>query len=445
MRKLLLDDLPERRREETPDKRRIEETFEFELITPMVGGDSESWQLNEDAPVRTQSVKGHLRFWWRTMQSEKDPVKLLTKENKIWGGKVKDNKGKDVFYKSKISISVLKQRDKGGGKPLLVKHVEENSDIPKYLAFPFNNKAIKYAKPGLQFTLFISYPKDFEDTVMNTLKLWTFFGGVGARTRKGCGSLYCEEILKEFDEIDMIQRFMDKLHCDGAEKAYPTLGKGKIWYRQFYAAPVEGWGSLIEQYACFRQDRRAPIIGKKTPGRSYWPEPDAIRKLADTYSARHEKILSKDLWFPRASLGLPIKFRFKLDGKGHPNEGPKNRDPRERMLLPAYEYYDRTTKRKKTKYLGRLSSPIVLKIVRLPGKKEKLFQVGLLLHSKLPEKLILKTTDSRVRQKPDDLEGKYMPQSNGVLRRYKNRMKPVRVISEFYEAVFIYLFGEGHE
>ena len=55
-------------------------SFKFELITPMFGGDAESWQLDLKNPVRCQAVKGQLRFWWRTMQNETEPKKLLQKE-----------------------------------------------------------------------------------------------------------------------------------------------------------------------------------------------------------------------------------------------------------------------------------------------------------------------------------------------------------------------------
>jgi len=40
----------------------IRKSFRFELITPMFGGDAESWQLDLKNPVRGQAVKGQLRF-----------------------------------------------------------------------------------------------------------------------------------------------------------------------------------------------------------------------------------------------------------------------------------------------------------------------------------------------------------------------------------------------
>ena len=67
-------------------------SYEFTLITPMFGGDVKSFEINERTPIRSQSIKGQLRFWWRTMQGFTSKDELLDAETKIWGGSLAGEK-----------------------------------------------------------------------------------------------------------------------------------------------------------------------------------------------------------------------------------------------------------------------------------------------------------------------------------------------------------------
>jgi CRISPR-associated protein Cmr1 len=92
----------------------VNKVFDFELVTPMFGGDADSWEIDAKNPVRSQAVKGMLRFWWRTMQTETDPQKLLYNENKIWGGKIGNNDKEKNRIQSPVKLSVIAQQSKGG-------------------------------------------------------------------------------------------------------------------------------------------------------------------------------------------------------------------------------------------------------------------------------------------------------------------------------------------
>ena len=61
-------------------ERLTQHEYEFELLTPMAGGGIESWIPDRENPVRTQSIKGQLRFWWRTMQNEENAPDLKAGE-----------------------------------------------------------------------------------------------------------------------------------------------------------------------------------------------------------------------------------------------------------------------------------------------------------------------------------------------------------------------------
>ncbi|HEX2957468.1 MAG TPA: type III-B CRISPR module RAMP protein Cmr1, partial [Chitinispirillaceae bacterium] len=354
------------------DAKRIKHTFEFELITPMIGGDAESWHLNFKAPIRAQSIKGQLRFWWRTMKYETDYEKLLIEENALWGGKTIDDKKNKIRKRSDVLISVqdftYSDKDDKDDKN------HKGNKIPKYVCFPiaseieeFDNKCISnnicYIK-NMTFKLSVSYPKAKEDDVINTLKLWTLFGGVGARTRRGTGSLYCKDLLENFSDINMIFKFLNNFKKKNTTE-YPSL------FHSFFAGseksgdPISVWHNLIEGYRRYRQERKPSKSKDSPPGRSYWPEPDAIRKIIKQCT-KHNPEHPDGIWFPRAAFGLPIITKFAKD-QGDP-EGDIH-------LIPIGSG-------------ERFPSPVLLKVIKLSS--EKVVPVCLVLSQKFPDKIMLR-------------------------------------------------------
>ena len=371
------DELPEFVREKSGKE--VCRTFVCELITPMMGGDSESWVLHPDQPVRGQSIKGQLRFWWRTMQSESDPKVLLQRENEIWGGKVlrEDKETKEVKaerIQSLVKIAVLGQQIHKSSLAVLNEKgfAIEGDVIPVYVGFPVT-PAIKKEKKdvtfieSLSFDFQVSCSADLWSEVEKTLKLWVLFGGVGARTRRGCGSLYCEELLEEFKNEKDVVVFLKKCSSRGETLAYPRLDGACLAVKAAGTDALSAWKGLIDAYAGFRQDRRP---NKPIPGRSYWPEPDTIREITKQRSSRH-KLEHKDLWFPRAAYGLPINTEFNLKGNGVG-------DPSKVELMP--------------KDAKRWPSPVILKALRLPSGKA--LRMALLLNQAFPKDLKLKQGNS---------------------------------------------------
>jgi CRISPR-associated protein Cmr1 len=101
--------------------------------------------------------------------------------------------------------------------------------------------------------------------------------------------------------------------------------------------PHQAWVTCLKKMQAFRQNRRNN--GGPRPGRSYWPEPDAIRKVTRRASPEHSTPVSKVNAFPRADFGMPIIFHFKDDRQG---------DPRDRSLQPSKE-------------VDRYPSPVILR------------------------------------------------------------------------------------
>lgn len=391
--KRLINELPVASCNEGPSSGRTHKSFEFELITPMFGGDAESWKLDTKKPVRVQAIKGQFRFWWRTMQGETDYKTLLEQENKVWGGKISIG-DKRRSIKSPVSISVSDFRI----DPADVVEAEMRNNyavrddvIPGYVLFPITDqvkKAADFARPSgiffikkMSFTLKLAYDASLENDVMNTLKLWTLFGGVGARTRRGAGSIYCEELLGDFSSAQDIKDFLSG--CAQGKKEpfeYPRL-QGMLFYSHTAdnSDTATVWHSLLEEYGNYRQSRVAQ--NSKHPGRSYWPEPDSIREITGVYSTHQPKHTEKG-WFPRAAFGLPIQTEFAKD-KG---------DPAGRInLQPGIRSGDR------------FPSPVILKVARLPNGQ--VLKCALVLNQKFPDKLVLKVKKKRLA----DISGDQLP------------------------------------
>ena len=150
------------------------------------------------------------------------------------------------------------------------------------------------AKENFTFTLNLRYPQKFHDDVRLALSAWLYFGGIGARTRRGCGSLSCDENPAGLSEI---------------LKAAPYI---TLW-RKKADAPMSAWSYAVKRYRDYRQNRNGRF------GRSKWPEPDSLRKMTGEYPAKHKPRNYLPLpSFPRAALGMPIIFHFK--DRGEPND-----------------------------------------------------------------------------------------------------------------------------
>ncbi len=359
--------------EPKPDAKCISRVFSFNLITPMFGGGAESWKLNLDAPIRGQSIKGQLRFWWRTMQNIDDNQELLRKENRLFGGKTGD-----CHKRSDVSISIEHQTNS-------VKHVQAEMEnryavrgdiIPKYVLFPITETVKKggavHFITECAFHLHVSYPHEAETEVLDTLKLWCLFGGVGARTRRGCGSIYCEELLSEFSEKNALYEFVNQFGCNSKiekhDAPYPMFRNALLALGQPERGGSAGvWHGFLDAYSNYRQ---GPGCGRngtsRNPGRSFWPEPDSLRRITGKNEPRHAPEHLDGSWFPKVAYGLPIITRFK--DKNDPGGGQQiNIEP--------------TGANKGDRW----PSPMILKVIQLASGE--VCKCCLVLNAKPPDKI----------------------------------------------------------
>ncbi|QTA80246.1 Putative CRISPR type III-B/RAMP module RAMP protein [Desulfonema limicola] len=364
----------------------IRKHYQFELITPMFGGDAESWKLDLKNPVRGQSVKGQLRFWWRTMQNINDHSLLLDTENSVWGGKTADYKNGS---KSKVllSISEVEIGDKVCAE-MANKYAVKDDVMPTNVLFPITslvkNLESIYFITKMKFTLNISFPESKKNEIINTLKLWTLLGGIGARTRRGTGSIYCKELLEGLEsQKDILSFFKDAASGETDDLEYSRIAGVKFFSQTINSGDTAKiWHSFLESYGKFRQDRPQG----KPPGRSYWPEPDAIRLITGQFPDVHTPVHPDGKWFPRAAFGLPILTKF--TGDNEPGNGNNiNLEPD----IGTGERYP---------------SPVILKVIRL--NNGTILKCAIVLNQKFPQRLVLK-----VRHENYNITGKMLPFHSG--------------------------------
>lgn len=320
---------------------------DLEVITPMFGGSAAARTVNSDHPVRAASVRGQLRFWWRATAGAafKTHQELLDAESRIWGcmatpgkeKKGKDGKTVDPVDVGRVSVSV---ETLGAGKVGSADQFPQKM-LMSYAIFPFqaNNQqsAAEYVD-GVRFRLILRGLGSDRAAVIQALAAWIQFGGVGARTRRGCGSVR----VVGGDALPVVSV--------GAARS------GQAWSLRprvvLFGAPkpsaFAAWQAALVVYRDFRQ---LPGFARnegsrERPGRSRFPEADTLRRALRTHAPEHRPLIDVD-GFPRADLGLPIIFQFKDRRSG---------DPAPQTLEGA------------TEGLLRFASPVITKVVERDGE-----------------------------------------------------------------------------
>lgn len=273
--------------------------YHCKLVTPMYGGGIKAGEVDTKMPIRAASIRGHLRFWWRIAYGPfSSSEEMFKREAAIWGGI-----GYDGPKASKVDISVFLPAIDAAK---LASSEAEGHPAIKYAFGPATiNGAVDWLMPGYEFQLRLRIPSDDEiaGQILEALRWWACFGGVGARTRRGFGAIHLREL------TPLSSNAVSTL---GARLEFAGSGSGNA---------ESEWKTAIDRLYAFRQKAGT---GRKTgnprPGRSYWPEPDQIRRFTNrNANGKHSPEHESGNVFPRAAFGLPITFEF----RGSPGDPPK--------------------------------------------------------------------------------------------------------------------------
>jgi CRISPR-associated protein Cmr1 len=350
----------------------VREERSYRFLTPVFGGGVsidtlEPWKKHADprTPVRVPSIRGQLRFWWRACNPRgcDNPARLLEEEAKVFGSTTAKVSG-STMKASPLSIAVVNgpepARDVQVFKDRFV--VVDDKQGRAYAAFPLRDTGkdgtrhgVLHEHPGT-FTLALRYPASIAEGVEAALWAWAHFGGLGGRTRRGFGAV--AEVGRNRGSLATIDDGWTRF-VSGALVPWPhlpALGARRIRTKGGWKSGADAQEYLLGVLRRLRQGdigrrREADDVPGRHPGRSYWPEPDAIRERMDARAPDHKKRVTQIDAFPRAAFGMPIIFHFK-----------DRLDPPDTTLMP--QVIDPTTGRLEVK--GRLASPLILRPHRAP-------------------------------------------------------------------------------
>ncbi len=360
---------PEKPRKEELHSDSITNTYEIQVITPIFGGGVEAGVNDPITPIRPSSIRGHLRFWWRaTRGASCDSVKeLKQREGEIWGTTENPSPVEIEVtmwsYTEPVECAHYKERDGRKGFDLRwSSQLNVGGRSLPYALFPFqgtapNSKDRKFpakmicsarfslkvvianenhmyrlradyngqrAKKGL--SLLGDSDDDIKRDVESAVWAWINFGGIGARTRRGCGALYCLHCKPEDPELmpqsfetfkDWMTNRMSKygLKYHTSTNDWPTIGEIRL---KIGLNAISCWETSIEVLKDLRQGAN---IGRDSGhGRSRWPEAESVRELV----LKTNDLKSRPSWhdkdpripiiaFPRAEFGMPIIIEIRKE------------------------------------------------------------------------------------------------------------------------------------
>lgn len=270
-------------------------TVQCTLATPMYGGGVTPGEVDRELPIRPGAIRGQLRFWWRLLYgADDDPGTVFSAESALWGGIA--TKGPRA---SQVAVHVRRESE---AKRMVN---GRSKDFPTYSLILERGDDPFLLKDGYKFTLTLRFSGAVTDVqrnqVIETLRWWASFGGVGARTRRGLGAVRASS-----NDVELKPVLSEEVESRSGWMLVGPAGSHAI----------EAWKNAVETLRDFRQ---RPNVGRNPgqgsrPGRSRWPEPDAIRRRTDQHARGHEPSHEAGGCYPRAAFGLPIVFHFKNPG-----------------------------------------------------------------------------------------------------------------------------------
>lgn len=329
-------------------KKQVDEYY-CTLVTPLYGGGVTAGKVDEKMPIRATTIRGQLRFWWRIAHRNRyvdenkklDTEAMFRDERDIWGG-LGDSDSltaskvmvsvRDIQHKALEACASYDRKNDGSLKTFPTWKAWAGSTVGGYALFPGQGKAsrvgvetepAKLLKPDATWILEIQYSDDcrpeHQEQVATALRWWTSFGSVGGRGRRGLGAVKVEDLpsitAKEARECGCIL----VLQGDKGMRA------------------IEAWKASLQTLQNFRQGKgigRNPGSEPNRPGRSRWPEPDAIRRITKKNATAHRPEHPAENLFPRAQFGLPIIFHFK--DRDDPQDATLKPMGAERMSSPIF-------------------------------------------------------------------------------------------------------------
>lgn len=304
----------------------------YKVVTPMFLSGSENQTQIE---LRPPSIKGALRFWYRAIDSN-----FRKHEQRIFGS---SDKG---FGQSLFLLQIKKAK--------INKHKAIDMTGYDYLGYGvIGEKARYYIKPDSTFTLRLLFKPNATPDDINKVKrsLWamTMFGGLGARSRKGFGSI----IATSTENMDDLPALCPENTVELQESL-----------QAFIKTHIKQDNSKLPEHSCWSPEARCIIFGNNNLQSGV----DSLKELQRVIF-KYRSSQSKNC-FPWAIKDKDSLRKF-AQTENSPNEPPK----RSAFGLPHNYYFGDLRERKYVETnlmdgntVSRRGSPLFFKVYQFPDK-----------------------------------------------------------------------------
>lgn len=225
----------------------------------MFGGSAKARETDDKYPIRAAAIRGHLRFWWRATAgaAAKDSVELFKMEEQVWGST-------SIHGQVSLYVSIKNAGEKQSHSSLSPKPDAKIGPQEGVFLFPFQAGRDVLAQPeafgrkSVLFELVITAPSDYLPSIRRALKAWIAFGGVGSRTRRGCGAVQPvnnESIAEWMPPGDQnLQRWLNELAgaLPSGSPEWTTLTGANLVYGAETSAE-KAWSDLGRFWSRFRK------------------------------------------------------------------------------------------------------------------------------------------------------------------------------------------------
>ncbi len=351
--------------------------LDIDVITPMFGGGFEPRNNDPDDLIRAASIRGHLRFWWRaTAGAALESVdELACAETRIWGGLRNPDRPREAQHGPvSIAVRVTRRGEEVAFSALAERARPQRGPQLGYVLFPFgaDNEHPQEAsgRKSLRLRLQIDLPNSLREEVERALRAWLALGGVGARTRRGCGALRALDS-RYLPANGELGAWLADLTPAVAGRTWPILSGGS-WVmgaaesvaNDHQTKAQTQWSSLATFWARFRKGH----VGSK----DY--EPMRGCRWRDYETLTREAAGGGTIRLNKPQLGLPIIYQ----------------DFGNRKFSGSLEAGSS----------GRMASPVILKPLALRG--DQLAPLVLVLHSPGPQTIRVGHQERRIEKLPGD-------------------------------------------
>ena len=247
----------------------LKKRIKLELITAM----GTHGANNKKLEFRITELKSAMRFWWRAVQCFDSAEELYRKESALFGG---------LDRKAPVSIRQYKF-DKSNVRP-----VKLGKGAKPYF----------YKEGELIEIELLSYDSEKLDEYMQILKLTSYLGGIGQRSRKGYGAFKIVEINGdtvpiETDIIRILVRLISNI-TDEKNIKY-SYKKGNIVFNK-----------MNTQYLCLKKIN----VGRERGRDKFYEDvKECIHETAKT----KEYLLNVSCYYGRNSKVIPVVSEFWVD------------------------------------------------------------------------------------------------------------------------------------